>query len=258
MQKPYQKLCAEFYNQSKPRASEKEIAFYSEILNRAGGPFLEAMCGSGRLTVPLLEKGFSIDGVDDSVFMLNSLQGRCAAKSVQITLFNQPLQELSIPKKYGLIFIAIGSFGLITERDQAVVVLKKLHDHLLPGGCLLLEMDVPWNDIKNSIVDGMSRSGAASSFGKKVAFPDSSEILYKGVTIVYLEEQLEIFDGIYEKIFHGRILETEKERLVVRWYHRYEMQLLLERCGFSQVRVWDESFELNPQAAIYQAFSLAH
>jgi len=35
--------------------------------------------------------------------------------------------------------------------------------------------------------------------------------------------------------------------------HRFEMQLLLEKAGFSAVSIIDESFEQNEQAVVYVA-----
>jgi SAM-dependent methyltransferase len=256
MQEAYQKLCTQFYDRSKPRAGEREIAFYTDILKDAAGPFLDAMCGSGRLLIPLLEKGFLIDGVDDSSEMLKSCAERCKALHLPVNLYNQSLQALSIPKKYGAIFIAVGSFQLIENRVQVLQVLKKLRDHLLPGKSLFLELFIPWDVIKDSIEDGILKEKTTKLFEKKVTFPDGVEINYTGKTTAYLNEQLEISEGIYEKTFQHKILESEKERLAVRWYHRYEMELLLRESGFSQVRIGDASFELNPQATIYQAIKI--
>lgn len=56
-----------------------------------------------------------------------------------------------------------------------------------------------------------------------------------------------------KKIVHQKKVGIEEERLAVRWYYRYEMELLLEKSGFSKIKIIDESFELNPQATIYQA-----
>ena len=46
----------------------------------------------------------------------------------------------------------------------------------------------------------------------------------------------------------------EDEQLFVRWYHRYEMELFLEKAGFSQISIWDISHERDAQATLYQAF----
>lgn len=249
----YRKLCTEFYNNSKPRAGNKEVTFYENFLKQGTGPFLEAMCGSGRLLIPLLEKGFVIDGVDNSPEMLESCSERCRQLNVKTNLFNQSLQNLSLPHKYGLIFIAIGSFQLIEDRSHVFAVLHNLYNHLLPGGSLLLETFIPWDAIKDCIHGDRVHSTSTMYFEKKEILPDSSEIINKGKVTTYPAEQLGISESRYTKVLNKNIIETEDERLAVRWYHRYEMELLLQKIGFTRIQLWDESFELNPQATVYQA-----
>ena len=86
--------------------------------------------------------------------MLKSCAERCKALLFPVNLYNQSLQALSIPKKYGAIFIAVGSFQLIEDRVQVLQVLKKLRDHLLPGKSLFLELFIPWNPRKNGWLFG--------------------------------------------------------------------------------------------------------
>lgn len=119
MKPSYLNLCTEFYDLTKPEAGPKEVAFYEECLKAAKGPILEAICGSGRLLIPLLKKGFILEGVDNSQHMLQSCQKRCSAQGLSVQLHNQSLQTLNLPRKYDLIFIAIGSFQLIHD-DKAV------------------------------------------------------------------------------------------------------------------------------------------
>jgi SAM-dependent methyltransferase len=251
----YQKLCAEFYDLTKPEAGPKEIAFYENLIKNTKGPFLEAMCGSGRLLIPLLKKGYKIDGVDNSAPMLESCARRCKEQGLQVELFNHSLEKLSLPKKYGLIFIAIGSFQLFKERSQALSVLQKLRENLLPRGVLLLETYIPWDSIKGCIEGPiiMGKSHAIDSM-RKVASPEGYEIILSTKTIVYPTEQIESWENLYIKEQNGRVLEREQEALAVRWYYRYEMELFLEKSGFIIDKVFEESFEENPQAVLYRSF----
>ena len=86
----YRTLCTEFYDISKPVACSKEVDFYADLLQGIQGSILEAMCGSGRLLLPLLRRGLQIDGVDDSAEMLASCQKRALFEDLKVCLFNQP------------------------------------------------------------------------------------------------------------------------------------------------------------------------
>lgn len=138
----YQQLCSEFYDLHRPKAGPKEVNFYAQLFKTMQGPILEAMCGSGRILIPLLQEGYEIEGVDNALQMLTNCQKRCASKQLEVQLFHQSLEELSLPKKYACIFIALGSFQHFADQATAFQVLQRLHDHLLPGGSLLIDMIV--------------------------------------------------------------------------------------------------------------------
>ncbi len=253
LRKAYHKLCTEFYDISKPFACPEEVAFYADVLNGIQGPILEAMCGSGRLLLPLLRLGFKIDGLDNSAEMLGSCEKRSLSENLKASLFNQKIENLSL-KKYALIFIAVGSFQLITDKDEALKVLRILHSHLLPGGSLILDMFVPWDSVKASIEgDSLSKEKKAVSSNRVVACPDGAEIFLKSMTTIDPREQLEISKNQYDKCLDGKTIAQEEEDLVVRWYYPHEMELFLEKAGFSQVLMTEHAFEHNPNSIVYQA-----
>lgn len=253
LRKAYHKLCTEFYDISKPLACPKEVAFYADALKEVQGPILEAMCGSGRLLLPLLQLGFEIDGLDNSAEMLASCKKRCLSENLKVSLFNQPIESPSL-KKYALIFIALGSFQLITDRAEALKVLHILHSHLLPEGSLLLDTFIPWDSIKASIDgDSLSREKKTVSFNRVAACPDGAEIYLKSMTIIDPREQLEMSKNQYDKRLDGKTIAHEEEDLTVRWYYPHEMELFLEKAGFSQVLMTEHAFEHNSNSIVYQA-----
>ncbi|MBI2856330.1 MAG: class I SAM-dependent methyltransferase, partial [Chloroflexi bacterium] len=139
----YKRLCTEFYDLDKPEAPTKALDYYLRHLKAEAGPVLEPMSGSGRFLAPLLERGIDVDGVDASPHMLQACRDRCARKGLIPVLYQQFLQELSLPRRYGFMFIPAGSFGLILDSHEAADSLKRLYDYLLPGGKLLLEIQTP-------------------------------------------------------------------------------------------------------------------
>lgn len=78
------------------------------------------------------------------------------------------------------------------------------------------------------------------------------------VEALYFKEQLEKTRSSYEKWVGQQFSHSEEEEYIVRWYHRFEMQLLLEKAGFAEVRILDESFEQNEQAVVYIASKPEH
>lgn len=71
MYRSYGELCTEVYDLSKPLGhSFGDVEYYLERLSNVRGNVLEVGCGSGRVLIPLLQAGISIDGLDHSDAML--------------------------------------------------------------------------------------------------------------------------------------------------------------------------------------------
>lgn len=93
----YKALLTEAYDLDKPEAPPGELAYYRQHIRACGEPVLEAMCGSGRFLVPLLEAGIDVDGVDASPDMLVACGARCADRGLEARTYEQFLHELDVP-----------------------------------------------------------------------------------------------------------------------------------------------------------------
>ncbi|WP_068469788.1 class I SAM-dependent methyltransferase [Candidatus Protochlamydia phocaeensis] len=254
MLKSYQQLCTEFYDLTKPRACEGEVNFYANLIDNADGPILEAMCGSGRLLIPLLEKGYQIEGVDLSSSMLQQCAKRCRQAHLPVQLYHQSMQSLSLPHPYALIYIPVGSFQLFPDRLEALHILQILYRHLIPGGLLILDISVPWDSL-HACIEGDQLVDSPKPVVLERRINDAEGHLYHlhSHLTIYPKEQLEVYFNRYEKWKGDQLLATEEEELFIRWYYRYEMELLLEKAGFSSIKLSEVSFSHSPQAQLYQA-----
>src|SRR5260221_937511 len=135
----YKKLCTEFYEIDKPHAPAEALAFYLHYAQQAKGPILEPMCGSGRFLLPLLEQGFSIDGVDDSADVLRACRESGQRRGLAPVLYEQFIDRLELPQRYHLVMIPPGSFCLLTQAMQIEESLRRLHAVMVPGATLVLE-----------------------------------------------------------------------------------------------------------------------
>ena len=246
--KSYLNLCTEFYDLINPKAGFEEIAYYEALLRPSKGPILEAMCGSGRLLIPLLKKRLLIDGVDNSNHMLQSCQRRSKDQGLEVQLHQQALQTLSLPKKYHVIFIAIGSFQLIRKREEALQILKSLRAALSPEGQLILETFVPWAASKEHAL-----TSNEISFERTTYCTDGSEIICKTKATIDLKEQLEVTQIRYEKWADHQLIDAADEEHIIRWYHSYQMESLLKEAGFSSIQQNHRKIAQNEYGVIYQA-----
>ena len=124
-----------------------EIAFFQHLIEHYGQPALDAGCGSGRLLIPFLRAGLDVDGCDISPDMLAQCRAGAEREGLRPHLYQQALHELDLPRSYRSIVVC-GAFGLGATRGQDLAALRRIHQHLRPGGRLLMDHHLPYADAK--------------------------------------------------------------------------------------------------------------
>lgn len=241
----YRKLSQEVYDLTKPEPPDFVWPFYLGYAQRANGPILEPMCGSGRYLLPLLEAGFDVDGIDASADMLAACRERCAAAGFSPGLWQQFLHEMDLPRQYALAFIPAASIGLVTNEEEITASLQRLYEALLPGGTLVVEVETV--QAKPETLNQWS--------GYWVNRPDGATIV-----VSILEQMSDEAGNImgtlvkYELVANqgsanGRLLETEIETMDVRLHEPSDFAALLAKAGFVDIRClkfWGEIAERDP------------
>lgn len=227
----YKDLCTQFYDIDKPDAPEVPLAYYRQLIERIGGPVLEAMCGSGRFLVPLLKGGADVDGVDASPEMLAACHKKCAKAKLSPAIYQQFLHQLDLPRRYRLVLITAGSFSLISDSVEATQSLRGLFECLEPGGEILIEGCTRQNR------PGIERfqSGGRWS-GRWVTRADGARIVFSDLStfdaardVVESIMKYELFDG-------SRLLMTEAEYMELKLYDAEELLSLVSSAGFADAK----------------------
>lgn len=121
-----------------------EIEYFQRYVER-GEPALDAACGTGRLLIPWLKAGLDVDGVDVSEDMLALCRERAEREGLSPAVYAQSLHELDLPRKYRTIVVC-GGLGVGSNRANDQRALERLHEHLEPGGTLVLDNEVPYSN----------------------------------------------------------------------------------------------------------------
>lgn len=239
----YGELCGLFYDVTEKYASEKEVDFFVSFIEQYPGRVLEAMSGSGRLQIPLMQRGYVIDGVDHSYAMLERCRQRCVGLGIEPELYEQSLENLALPYKYNTIIIAVGSLQLIVDSVLILKALKNLNNHMLAGGNLLIDIFVP--DI------------TIDEYSVSIARLDEHRIirLTKRHVFDVAKKRVSTF-CLYELISDGIILQQENALIEVVWRLDNEWQELLLQAGFEVVRIYDEKFKESESSRIIHARSI--
>lgn len=111
-----------------------------------GGPVLELGIGSGRLALPLLERGLEVHGIDASAAMLERLRTKPGSGSIQMTLGDMADLELPDPPPFTLVFAAFNTFFNLSSVDEQCRCFRRVAEVLAPAGLFVLEAFVPVDD----------------------------------------------------------------------------------------------------------------
>lgn len=243
-------LMAEWWSHFHDDFRAHELDYYLDAVSRLGGPVLDAGCGSGRVMVPLLDAGFEVDGCDQSADMITVCRDKARSAGHDPRLVVQALHELDLGRRYRTI-VVVGVFGLGSTRDWDVEGLRRLHDHLEPGGTLLLDLEVPWSDPvawacwtvagRQTLPEPwpseprrrLARTGAIYTMANRIFACDPLG-------------QLMTYETRIERWRDGELEARELRRLDVRQYVPSEVRLMLETAGFGDVEVHGEHERREP------------
>ena len=120
-----------------------DIAFFLREAQQAGGPVLELMAGTGRVSLPLLEAGVELTCVDSSPEMLAILRRKLTAKGLSAECVMQQVQELTLPRQYALIILPFHSFMELCTVEEQQQTLARVKAHLTPAGRFICTLHNP-------------------------------------------------------------------------------------------------------------------
>ncbi len=239
----YDQLCSQFYDATEKYASVQEVDFFEKCIKQNQGKILEAMSGSGRLQIPLMQRGHVVDGVDHSHAMLARCRQRCAQFGFVPELYEQSLENMKLPHTYNTIIIAAGSLQLITDADQALQVLKNLHDHMLAQGDLFIDIFTP--DV------------TMEPFSISMIRLDEHKIIRLTKRHIFsIEKKLASSFCFYELIIDGIVAQQENALIEVAWRSDEQWQELLHQAGFKTIKIHDETFKKFESSRIIHARSI--
>jgi SAM-dependent methyltransferase len=105
------------------------------------GPVLELGVGTGRLALPLAERGLSVHGVESSPAMIDQLRSRPGGAAIDVVLGD--FAEVRVPGPFTLVVLALNTIFALPSQDAQVACFENAASHLRPGGRFVVEAWVP-------------------------------------------------------------------------------------------------------------------
>lgn len=123
----------------RPEVLEPTVDFLSELAGE--GAALEFGIGTGRVAVPLSERGVSVHGIDISEPMLEELHLKPGANRIGTTVGDFASTRLA--REFGLVYLVFNTITNLTTQDAQVACFRNAAAHLVSGGCFVIEVFVP-------------------------------------------------------------------------------------------------------------------
>ncbi|QBI19455.1 class I SAM-dependent methyltransferase [Egibacter rhizosphaerae] len=106
-----------------------------------GGPVLEFGVGTGRIALPLADRGLEVVGIDASPEMLARLRAKPGSEGIEG--IEGDFVEVAVDRRFTIVLLAANTlFGLPTQEVQ-VVCFTNAARHLTPDGAFVLDGFVP-------------------------------------------------------------------------------------------------------------------
>ena len=119
---------------------EEDVPFFREICAGASGEVLELMCGTGRLSLPLLQAGTRLCCVDYSAEMLEVFRRKLLQYGFTAEVHEADVRELDLGRSFELILLPFHSFADVTDPGDRARALARIRAHLAPGGRFVIAL----------------------------------------------------------------------------------------------------------------------
>ena len=118
---------------------EPTVDFLAELAG--SGRALEFAIGTGRVAVPLAQRGVSVTGIEISRPMAAKLHEKPGSAAIEVAIGD--MATTAVPGKFRLVYLVFNTIGNVQTQEAQVAVFRNAAAHLEPGGSFVVEVGVP-------------------------------------------------------------------------------------------------------------------
>ncbi len=105
------------------------------------GAALEFAIGTGRIAVPLAQRGVPVSGIELSEAMADRLRVKDGAEPIEVTIGD--MATTRVDGTFRVVYLVYNTIGNLITQDRQVDCFANAAAHLEPGGCFAIEVVVP-------------------------------------------------------------------------------------------------------------------
>ena len=112
--------------------------FFAELAGE--GAALELGIGTGRIALPLSERGVRVSGIDLSEAMVARLRAKPGGEDIPVAIGD--FATAKVKGTFALAYVVFNTINNLTTQDAQVACFENVAAHLEPGGCFVVEVGV--------------------------------------------------------------------------------------------------------------------
>ena len=193
-----------------------------ELAVQAAGPVLELGCGTGRVTIPLAERGINLTGLDVLPHLVEHAESKC--RDLPINWVCQDVRTFQLNTIYRLIFTKGAVFNHLLTRSDQEAMLSRVRQHLGAEGKFIIDVGFKRPERMVNVAEEQTWYTFIDDKGRKVhvsgtdRYDRLQQIWYQTITYSWQE--------------NGRTKRATPIRLALRYFMPQEMETLLHYNGF--------------------------
>ena len=231
---------AELYDHTIHYAARPDVDFYLDFARTTDGSILELGCGTGRILLPIAAAGHRIVGLDLSEYMLDrcrdKLRQQPADVQARARLIHGNMISFDAGETFSLVTLPFRPFHHLLSVQDQLFCLSCANRHLKTGGRLVLDLF----NVDPCSTYHPDQLREVEDF-RDVELPDGRK--FRRTQRVAGFNRAEQYNEI-ELIHYVTHPDGRTERVVQafpwRYFFRYEVEHLLERCGFRTVALFGD------------------
>lgn len=123
-----------------------DLDLWRSLAEAAHGPILDLGCGTGRVALDLVERGFDVTGIDSDPELIDALRARARERRLQVEAIAADVRSFELGSLFALAISPMQVVQLLGGRDGRARMLGSVRRHLRPGGLFAAALANPFED----------------------------------------------------------------------------------------------------------------
>jgi SAM-dependent methyltransferase len=146
-----------------PAAIDPAVSLLAELAG--SGRALELAIGTGRIGLPLSQRGVPVHGIELSQAMLARLRSKPGGKAIDVTIGD--MATARVDGIFTVAYLVFNTINNLTSQEAQVACFRNVAGHLAPGGCFVIETNIP--DLRQ-LPPGQDIRGSQAGPGRIVSY----------------------------------------------------------------------------------------